>query len=190
MPARVELSASCAVISPRSPTVPDLLEDLRAELDSAFERAEDAAGVKRHRRSASVGAHGAYRRLRGLMILVSVSAAAAVFTVVVAPALNQERIPAEPRATDQLPEQQLGARRLESIGRAHDESPPSKAGAGGGCGVFTVSKANRQPNWSKIFLGGRRGAVYTLLLPDGVQRVQIHHSDGSVVTRTVQDNGL
>ena len=121
-----------------------------------------------------------------------------------------------PRATDQLPEQPLGARRLEvdwsrsrriaTLGERSAFAVPTadrgrpglcvmtrltpKAGAGGGCGFFTVSKANSRPNWSKTDLGGRRGAVYTLLLPDGVQRVAIHHSDGSVVTRAVQDNGL
>ena len=49
-PASAERSASCAVISPRSPIVPDILDDLRAELDSAFERAEGAPGPS-HRRS-------------------------------------------------------------------------------------------------------------------------------------------
>jgi hypothetical protein len=108
--------------------VPDILNDLRAELDSAFARAEDASDVQRSwrrwtgrsrhsvpRRASGpdvvvrvdelpsarrrrAGSSGARRRLRGLMILASVTAAALAFIVFVSPVPNREAIPADERA--------------------------------------------------------------------------------------------
>jgi hypothetical protein len=56
--------------------------------------------------------------------------------------------------------------------------------AGEGCGPFPMSR----PHWSKLFL--RPAPLYSLLVPDGTETVQVHLKSGQVLTKRVQDNAV
>lgn len=56
------------------------------------------------------------------------------------------------------------------------------------CGDFTVDDAWDHPLWMKAKAGS--GAVYSLLLPDGVAQVEITLNGGYSTTVPVQDNGV
>ncbi|WP_028066924.1 hypothetical protein [Solirubrobacter soli] len=60
--------------------------------------------------------------------------------------------------------------------------------AGQGCGPFDPAAVNVRPHWQKLFL--RPAALYALLLPDGVDRVDVRLKSGEVLTKRVQDNAV
>jgi hypothetical protein len=57
-----------------------------------------------------------------------------------------------------------------------------------GCGEFDPERAHTRPGWSKTFY--RPAPLYALLVPDGVETVDVHLKSGKVVTKRVQDNGV
>lgn len=155
--------------------MPDILDDLRAELDSAFERADDATDAQRHRRrwsgpvarrpagpDAAVrvrelppahGPAGPHRRSRGVMILAPVAAAALAVAVLVAPALNRERIPADERA---VPSQT--ATPMSPTPRATDPGPAAE------------SFSEYGPVDATVYVSGRRQVTIDKGLGDGIHR--------------------
>lgn len=79
--------------------MPDILDELRTELDSAFERAEERPPPRGRR---GVSARG--RRSRALKVMAPVTAAALALAVAVAYAPRQEGIPADERAVPANPQ--------------------------------------------------------------------------------------
>lgn len=76
--------------------MPDILDELRTALDSAFERAEDADGDRRRRPQGA-------KPTRALKVLRPVAAAALVLAAVVVFAPTREGIPADERAVPGSP---------------------------------------------------------------------------------------
>jgi hypothetical protein len=58
---------------------------------------------------------------------------------------------------------------------------------GAGCGPY--DPASSAPKLGKVFTG-HGGPAYMLLLPDGVDRVEIELSGGRTVTKAVDENGI
>jgi hypothetical protein len=60
--------------------------------------------------------------------------------------------------------------------------------AGSGCGPFEPGKASARPRWSKTFY--RPAPLYSLLVPDGTDTVDVHLRSGEVLTKRVQRNAV
>jgi hypothetical protein len=60
--------------------------------------------------------------------------------------------------------------------------------AGMGCGPFDPGAVNTRPHWQKGYY--RPAPLYALLLPDGVDRVEVRLKTGQVLTKRAQDNAV
>jgi hypothetical protein len=132
---------------------------------------------------------------------------ATVFAVFRRPVRATDRVPAalrEPvaRAREQVAWDQ--ARRVAFSGRLAMYAAPAvydgKVGlctlqrvsarvGGSGCGTFVAGDAATKLRWMKTFVRSG-GPVYSLMVPDGVTRIELHLSDGRTIPTPVRDNGV